>query len=104
MIVTAAMIVLKTPRTMETASTPSTSRIRASTDSSTRSWTAAMSVSSSALRRTTTSTPSLLVAKSSSNVFPMVSVRIIVPAMNATPSTTARPVSMKRTLWAQRPL
>ena len=48
--------------------------------------------------------PSLAVAKSPSKVFPMVSVRIMVPAMKATPRTTARPVSTKRTLWAQRPL
>ena len=55
-------------------------------------------------RCTTTSMPSLDVAKSPSKVFPMVSVRIIVPAMKATPMMTARPVSKKRTLWAQRPL
>ena len=42
--------------------------------------------------------PSLDVAKRPSKVFPMVSVRIIVPAMKATPMMTARPVSKKRTL------
>ena len=74
-------------------------------DASTRSWTSMPpSPSTPVVRCTTTSMPSLDVAKSPSKVFPMVSVRIIVPAMKATPRTTARPVSTKRTLWAQRPL
>src|ERR1700716_3020921 len=34
----------------------------------------------------------------------MVSVRIIVPDMNETPSLTPRAVSAKRSLWASRPL
>jgi len=48
--------------------------------------------------------PALLVANRPLKVLSIVSVRIIVPAMKATPSTTARPVSAKRSLWAQRPL
>src|SRR5439155_11450767 len=39
-----------------------------------------------------------------SNVREIVSVRIIVPDMNATPSITARAVSAKRSLWASSPL
>ena len=61
-------------------------------------------LSTPVVRCTTTSMPSLDVAKRPSKVFPMVSVRIIVPAMKDTPRMTASPVSKKRTLWAQRPL
>src|SRR5437879_2593821 len=39
-----------------------------------------------------------------SNVREIVSVRIIVPDMNETPSITARAVSAKRSLWASSPL
>src|SRR5690606_14916597 len=82
----------------------STSRMVSSTAASTRSRASLHSASTVAARWTTTSMPSFDVANSPSKVLPMVSVRIIVPAMKATPSTTARPVSAKRTLWAHRPL
>jgi hypothetical protein len=44
-----------------------------------------------------TSTPALAVSNTRSNEALIVSVRIIVPDMNATPSTTAMAVSTKRT-------
>ena len=53
---------------------------------------------------TMTSVPSLADVKTPSKVFSMVSVRTIVPAMKATPRTTASPVSAQRSLLVQSPL
>ena len=54
--------------------------------------------------RTTASTPWLAFANSESKTLPSVSVSTNVPAMNATPSTTASDVSASRNFLARRPL
>ena len=85
------------------AATPLVARTVSSAEASIRSRDSPNSPSTAELRRTMASMPWLVVDTRLSKVRPIVSVRIMVPAMKATPRTTARPVSAKRSLWAQRP-
>jgi hypothetical protein len=75
------------------AATPSTAATRPTTVASRRARAEVNSPSTAAASRTMTSVPSLADSTTPSKVCSIVSVSTMVPAMKATPSTTARPVS-----------
>ena len=75
------------------ASTPSTAATSSTTEASTRARASSNSPSMAPAVWTMTSVPSLADANTPLKVFFIVSVSTMVPAMKATPRTTARPVS-----------